>query len=192
MKIVGLTGGIGSGKSTIAKMFEKLGVPVYIADKEAKMLMHKNLALKQNIVNLLGEESYHEEGLNRKFIADKVFNDKQLLEALNKLVHPAVGKHFEEWKNCQVGPYVVKEAAILFENEGYKKCDFTILVTAPQDIRVERVMKRDNVTREEVLSRIKNQWDDTQKIPLADFVIVNKELQDTECQVRKIHHKIRS
>ncbi|MBQ4821163.1 dephospho-CoA kinase [Aquimarina sp. MMG016] len=190
MVIVGLTGGIGSGKSTIAKMFKQLGVSVYIADKEAKKLMNDDESIKKQIKALLGKEAYSKEELNRAYIASKVFNDKSLLEKLNSIVHPAVEKHFRNWVSLQQGEYVIKEAAILFENDGYKHCDYTILVTAPEEIRIDRVLKRDHTTREEVLSRIKNQWDDMQKIPLADFVIHNNNLEETENQVGKIHRKI--
>ena len=190
MKVVGLTGGIGSGKSTIAKMFEDLGVAVYIADIEAKKLMSEDPTVKREITDLFGEEAYRNNTLNRPFIANIVFNDSTQLEKLNAIVHPAVADHFDKWKDRQKGNYVIKEAAILFENGGYKQCDHTILVVAPLELRISRVLNRDQSTRDEVLSRIKNQWDDDQKIPLADFVIQNIDLQDTEQQVNEIHQKI--
>ncbi|SHJ04589.1 dephospho-CoA kinase [Aquimarina spongiae] len=190
MKVVGLTGGIGSGKSTIAKMFEDLGVAVYIADIEAKKLMNEDPAVKKEITDLFGEEAYRNNTLNRPFIANIVFNDSTQLEKLNAIVHPAVADHFDKWKDRQNGNYVIKEAAILFENGGYKQCHHTILVVAPLELRISRVLNRDQSTRDEVLSRIKNQWDDDQKIPLADFVIQNIDLQDTEQQVNEIHQKI--
>ena len=190
MKVVGLTGGIGSGKSTIARMFEDLGVAVYIADIEAKKLMNEDPTVKKEITDLFGEEAYRNNTLNRPFIANIVFNDSTQLEKLNAIVHPAVADHFYRWKDRQNGNYVIKEAAILFENGGYKQCDHTILVVAPLELRISRVLNRDQSTRDEVLSRIKNQWDDDQKIPLADFVIQNIDLQDTEQQVNEIHQKI--
>ncbi len=190
MKVVGLTGGIGSGKSTVAKMFERLGVPIYIADDEAKKMMNKDSNVKKRIIDLLGKNSYVNDELNRPFIADKVFNNKELLEKLNSIVHPAVAAHFINWKNEQISTYVIKEAAILFENGGYQQCDYTILVTAPEEIRIERVLKRDNTTRSQILARLKNQWEDSKKIPLADFVINNTELEETWLQVNKIHNKI--
>ncbi|MBW1297516.1 dephospho-CoA kinase [Aquimarina litoralis] len=190
MIVVGLTGGIGSGKSTVAKMFAKLGVPIYIADDEAKQLMHKDIQVKNQIIELLGEASYIDGKLNRKHIADLVFNDKQLLEKLNSIVHPAVANHFLVWKDNQKSTYVIKEAAILFENGGYKKCDHTILITAPEEIRINRVLERDNSTKSEVIARLKNQWTDSQKIPLADFVINNVDLEETWLQVNKIHNKL--
>ncbi|MDH7448275.1 dephospho-CoA kinase [Aquimarina sp. 2201CG14-23] len=190
MKIVGLTGGIGSGKSTVAKMFKKLGASIYIADDEAKKLMNEDDDVKKQILQLLGKESYVSGELNRPFIADKVFNDKSLLEKLNAIVHPAVANHFITWKQKQKGAYVIKEAAILFENSGYKQCDYTILVTAPEETRIERVLKRDHTTRTQVLARLKNQWLDSKKIPLADFVIINTKLEETWLQVQQIHNKL--
>lgn len=172
MKIVGLTGGIGSGKSTVAKIFQHLGVPVYIADEEAKKLMHAP-AVVQKINSLLGESSYVEGVLNRPYIASKVFRDQNLLNRLNAIVHPEVKKHFKEWLKKQEGTYVIKEAAILFENGSYKDCDKTILVTASEPERISRVMQRDRVSENEVKERIKNQWPDAKKVKLADLVIEN-------------------
>ncbi len=192
MKIVGLTGGIGSGKSTVARMFKNLGVAVYIADDEAKQLMNKDQDVKRKIVDLLGDGAYRDDKLNRPFIANIVFNDKSKLEKLNAIVHPAVAHHFDTWKNKQKGDYVIKEVAILFENNGHVLCDYTVLVTAPLEVRIQRVLKRDHTTREQILSRVENQWDDIRKIPLADFVIQNENLKETENQVNEIHSKISS
>ena len=189
MKVVGLTGGIGSGKSTIAKFFKNLGVPVYIADIEAKKLM-LNQDIREKIIDLLGKRAYNADELDRKFIADIVFNDPILLDKLNAIVHPAVAKNFEVWAQNQESDYVIKEAAILFENGGNKYCDLTILVTAPERERIMRVMKRDNVKESEVKARIDMQWSDEKKIPLADFVIYNNELSESEKTVEKIHRKI--
>lgn len=190
MKVVGLTGGIGSGKSTVARMFEQLGVAVYIADIEAKKLMNEDESVKKQIIALLGNDSYINGELNRAYIANVVFNDSSKLLQLNAIVHPAVASHFDCWKSNQTGNYVVKEAAILFENEGHKQCDYTILVSAPIETRIQRVLKRDKTTREDILSRMNNQWEDALKIPLADFVIYNKNIKDTENQVYKVHEKI--
>lgn len=190
MKVVGLTGGIGSGKSTVAKMFEKLGVSVYIADHEAKKLMNDDEEVKQKVIALFGRDSYINEQLNRPYIANIVFNDKAKLEKLNAIVHPAVARHFALWKNEQEGEYVIKEVAILFENGGHLQCDYTILVSAPLEERIQRVLKRDKIDREQILARVNNQWDDTRKIPLADFVIYNENLKETENQVYRIHKKI--
>ncbi|WP_024770487.1 dephospho-CoA kinase [Aquimarina macrocephali] len=190
MKVVGLTGGIGSGKSTVAKMFEQLGVAVYIADIEAKKLMNEDESVKKQIIALLGNDSYVNGELNRPYIANVVFNDSSKLLQLNAIVHPAVASHFDCWKSNQKGNYVIKEAAILFENEGHKQCDYTILVSAPIETRIQRVLKRDKTTKEDILSRMNNQWEDTRKIPLADFVIYNKNIKDTENQVYKVHEEI--
>lgn len=190
MRIVGLTGGIGSGKSTVAKMFAEQGVAVYIADAEAKKLMVEDKLLKKQIINLLGEESYVKGELNRSYIADKVFNDQTLLQKINEIVHPAVAQHFNDWVKKQEGTYVIKEAAILFENGGYKQCDYIILVTAPEEVRVQRVLKRDQTTRKSITDRLKNQWKDEKKIPLADAVITNVMLDDTWDQVHKIHREL--
>ncbi|MHA7058971.1 dephospho-CoA kinase [Aquimarina sp. M1] len=189
-KTVGLTGGIGSGKSTVAKMFAKFDIPVYIADDEAKKLMSEETTVKKQIVDLLGVKAYSNKGLNRTYIANKVFNNKELLEKLNQIVHPAVATHFNAWKKEQKSTYVIKEAAILFENGGYNHCDFTILVTAPEEVRIERVLKRDNSTRSQVVARLHNQWKDAKKIPMADFVIQNMNLEETWLQVKKIHNKL--
>jgi dephospho-CoA kinase len=190
MKVVGLTGGIGSGKSTVAKIFEQLGVAVYIADSEAKKLMNEDESVKKQIIELLGNDSYIKGKLNRDYIANVVFNDSSKLLQLNAIVHPAVANHFECWKSNQKGNYVVKETAILFENEGHKQCDYTILVSAPIETRIQRILKRDKTTREDILSRMNNQWEDALKIPLADFVIYNKNIKSVENQIHKIHKKI--
>ncbi|NCT19057.1 MAG: dephospho-CoA kinase [Flavobacteriaceae bacterium CG_4_8_14_3_um_filter_34_10] len=191
MKVVCLTGGIGSGKSTIAEMFKELGVSIYIADEEAKKLMQQNASLKQKIQQLLGEEAYKNGILNKKFIASKVFNNSELLQQLNALVHPAVGLHFEQWKRSQSGVYVIKEAAILFENGGYKQCDKTILVIAPVETRIQRVLKREATSKEEILARMQNQWPDERKIKLADIVIDNNQnLENIRIQVLKIHNQL--
>ncbi|MEX0996402.1 MAG: dephospho-CoA kinase [Flavobacteriaceae bacterium] len=190
MKIIGLTGGIGSGKSTVAKLFNELGVAVYIADDEAKKIMHKK-EIKEKIILLLGEESFVENKLNKKYIADKVFQDRSLLEQLNEIVHPAVALHFSEWVQNQKGAYVIKEAAILFENGGYKQCDKTILVKATKRLRLKRVLKRDKSTVSEVEARMKNQWTDAKKEKLADFVIENNlGIHELKLQVQSIHQKL--
>ncbi len=187
MKVLGLTGGIGSGKTTVANMFRELGVPVYIADDEAKKLMNSDPLVQQKIISLFGKEAYENNTLNRKFLAGRVFGNKDLLEKLNAIVHPAVGKHFEEWKKIQTGEYVVYEAAILFEKGGYKKCDKTLLITAPLEVKLERIMARDKSTREEIEARMNNQWPDEKKAKMADFILSNIDLEETRREVRKIH-----
>jgi dephospho-CoA kinase len=190
MKVIGLTGGIGSGKTTVANMFKKLGVPVYIADDEAKKLMHSD-SVKEKVIDLFGEEAYIDNELNRKYISSFVFKDKKLLEKLNHIVHPEVGKHFDDWLKKQMGIYVIKEAAILFENGNYKQCDKTILVISDEQKRIARVVQRDNTTNEKVVNIIENQWTDNQKIKLADFVIENNsDLESLKVKVYTIHEEL--
>ncbi|NAS30887.1 dephospho-CoA kinase [Flavobacteriaceae bacterium R38] len=188
--IIGLTGGIGSGKSTVAKMFSDLGIAVFIADDEAKKLMNSSQEIHDEIITAFGEETYTNKGLNRKFLATVVFNHKEQLELLNSIVHPKVKKHFNDWCEHQKSPYVIKEAAILFENDGYTYCDEMILVTAPKETRIERVLERDGMKREEILARMENQWDDEKKIPLSDYVIENVDIEKTRAEVDKIHNLI--
>jgi len=188
--IVGLTGGIGSGKTTATVFFKNLGIPIYIADNRAKWLMNNIDAIQTRIKRLLGEEAYTPDGLDRKFIASKVFASPSLLRDLNNIVHPEVDKDFKAWYQQQKAPYVIKEAAILFENEGYKKCDYMIVVVAPLATRIQRVMKRDKITEAEVHARIKNQWTDARKISLSDAVIENITLTGLEEQVVRIHNHL--
>ena len=187
MKVIGLTGGIGSGKSTVARMFELLNVPVYFADKEAKKLMNTTSKLKLGIVQLFGEQAYLNNELNRGYIADIVFNNKEKLKALNALVHPEVRKHFMAWVAAQSGPYVIQENALIFEKNDQHLFDKVILVTADRKIRIKRVMDRDDVSEKQVIERMLNQWDDASKTKLADFVIYNDNLEKTKAQVRHIH-----
>ena len=190
MKIIGLTGGIGSGKTTVANFFKELGVPVYIADVEAKKIMNTSASIKKALISLFGKKSYLNNELNRKFIASKVFKDKSLLQKLNDIVHPEVEKHFKVWKANQDQPYVIYEAAIIFENNAQSKFDYTILVIAPQDIKVKRVLNRDHATEQEVKSRMENQWDDSKKEKLANFIIENIDLEDTKSQIYQLHTKL--
>lgn len=190
MKIVGITGGIGSGKTTVAKMFESLGIPVYYADDEAKNLTATSPVIREGLIGLLGEETFKNGVLDRKYMAGKIFNDKDLLEKANAIIHPQVALHFENWVSNQSTPYVLKEAAILFESGSYQQCDKTILITAPEDIRIRRVMERDGVSKEEVLARIKNQWPDSEKKKLADFIVENIDLNSTEKKVQKLHTQL--
>ncbi|MEJ2585798.1 MAG: dephospho-CoA kinase [Robiginitalea sp.] len=190
MMRVGLTGGIGSGKTTVAGYFRDLGVPVYNSDQRARDLMEADEGLKVAISGLLGPGAYGDAGLNRAFIASRVFKDKALLEQLNTLVHPAVRKDFLAWASQQHAPYILQEAAILFENGAYKGFDRMILVTAPREMRIRRVMERDSVSRESVLARMENQWETAKKRPLADYVIENSDLEKTRLQVAHIHSEL--
>lgn len=187
MRLIGLTGGIGSGKSTVAKMFAALGVPVYNSDTEAKLLMGNSKEVKKAIVELFGKEAYLKGVLNKDFIAKKVFSDKELLKQLNAIVHPAVREHFESWVRKQDYPYVIQEAAIIFENGLQDKYDSVILVAAPKKTRLKRVMERDNVQEHQVLSRMDNQWDEADKMVLATYVIKNISLEETKRKVHEIH-----
>lgn len=190
MMLVGLTGGIGSGKSTVAEMFRDLDVPVYDSDLEAKQLMVTSMEMRQSILDLFGDEAYKGESLNRKYIANQVFKNTELLKKLNGIVHPAVRKHFLEWMEQQSAPYVIQETALIFENGVQDQYDATILVTAPLNVRLERVMKRDNTTEQAVMDRMKNQMDDNQKIDLAQFCIENMDLDTTREKVNQLHHKL--
>ncbi|WP_250432635.1 dephospho-CoA kinase [Hanstruepera flava] len=188
MKIVGITGGIGSGKTTVANMFKEFGVPVYNSDIEAKALMNRSKVIKRKLIGLFGEKAYQNNILNRPYIAQIIFNNKELLERMNSIVHPKVGQHFKRWlKKHNEKPYVLKESAILFETGGYKNCDYVILVTAPITERIKRVIKRDNSTQEKVQAIINNQSKDDDNKAKAHFVINNLKLEDTHKQVLKIH-----
>jgi dephospho-CoA kinase len=187
MMVVGLTGGMGSGKTTVANYFKELEVPVYIADDAAKALMNTNAELKSKVLSLFGDLAYRNNEIDRKYIAAQVFNDQKKLEQLNNIIHPAVILDFENWKNKQESPYVIYEAAILFETGGYKKCDLVILVTASIEGRIKRLQLRDRSSVEEIEARIQHQWSDDEKRKLADFEIINTNLPTTKEQVRNLH-----
>jgi len=188
---IGITGNIGSGKTTVSKLFELMGIPVFYADDAAKVLMVTDELLIAGIKGAFGAESYFDDKtLNRKHIADIVFNDEAQLAKLNALVHPAVFRAFDSWAEQEVRdgvPYVLKEAAVLFESSSYKFCDKTIMVTAPLELRIKRVMHRDSITRQEVLSREARQFSEEKKIQLADYVIKNDESELVIPQVLKLH-----
>ena len=179
-KIIGITGGIGSGKSTVSKFIEELGFPVYDSDFWAKELVNLDENLKSRIIELLGEESYDENGkYNRKFVAEKVFENQELLLKLNQIIHPAVKIHFENWVNAQNAEFVFKETALLFELKLNESCYQSILVTADENIRIKRVMDRDGRTYREVKEIIDKQMPEVDKVKLADFVIQNNTDLDT-------------
>jgi len=186
---IGLTGGMGSGKTTASKIFSVLGVPVFYADDIAKNIMNEDDELKQRIIDLFGENAYAENLLNRKYIADIVFKDAYKLEQLNVLVHPVTIAAADKWMNKQTGPYVIKEAALMFEAGAAAHLDYVIGMYAPQHLRLQRVMHRDNTKREDVLARMNNQIDETIKMKLCDFVIVNDEQQAVLPQVLSLHQK---
>lgn len=190
MIIVGLTGGIGSGKSTVAKMFKELGVPVYNSDKEAKKLMKSSKKVKKAIMELLGEDAYQNEKINKPFIANKIFNDKGLLQKMNAIVHPAVKKHFLKWVDKQETPYVIQETALIFENDNTENYDLILLVTAPVGERIARVVKRDGISRSKVEERMNNQLSDDFKAEKSDYTIENSDIEHTKIQVSDIYNRL--
>lgn len=187
---IGLTGGIGSGKTTIAKIFEVLGIPVYYADVEAKRIMNEDTELRASIIKEFGESAYSEGKLNRAYISSIVFSNNYKLELLNSLVHPATIRDADSWMQKQDAPYVIKEAALLFESGAAEHLDQIIGVFAPVSLRIKRVMDRDNVQREEVIKRMNYQVNDSIKMKLCDFVIVNDEQSSVMEQVLKIHEEL--
>ncbi len=190
---IGITGGIGSGKTTICKVFETLGIPVFYADAVAKLAMITDSVLIAGVKKTFGLTSYHQDGaLNNKHIAAIVFNNPTELDKLNALVHPAVFKAFEEWTKTKVissAPYVLKEAALLFESGSYKMCDKNILVTSPMALRLARVMQRDKVTEAQVMARMDKQFTDDQKAKMADYFISNTPADSIILQVLNLHEK---
>ena len=190
-KVIGLTGGIGSGKTTVANEFSSLGVPVYITDLEAKKLMQSDSVLNQ-IKEEFGDTVFDNGVLLRDKLSEIVFNDDKRLVKLNSIVHPAVKQHFNEWllehKNS---PLVIYESAILFESGSYKECDFVINVVAPLETRIQRVIERDKTTREKVLERIKNQWNDEEKSSKSDFIINNTSMEAIKLEIVKILNLLR-
>lgn len=173
MKKIGLTGGIGAGKSIVAKILATMGFPVFYSDQAGKQLMSEDQHVKQKVIDVFGEDAYKNGDLNRGLLAEKVFSDNNLKKELNNIVHPAVRKAFESWCKEQTSMIVFNEAAILFETGSYKTFDGTILVSAPESIRIERVMQRDSTTEAQVKERMRNQWSDEEKRALSDFEIIN-------------------
>lgn len=188
--VVGLTGGIGSGKSTIAKEFATLGISVFNSDEQAKVLIATDAQVKERIIAAFGEEAYQNGEYNRAYIAQIVFNNPEKLAILNSIVHPALAKHFKQWAKKQTSPYVLKEAAILFESGSYKDCDYIITVTAPEQLRIARVMARDHCTEPQVRARMAQQWSDAQRIALSNTVIENIDLESAKEQVKRIHFQL--
>ncbi|EGD33832.1 dephospho-CoA kinase [Capnocytophaga sp. oral taxon 338] len=188
---VGLTGGIGSGKTTIANLFANyFSIPIYIADVQAKNLIANNSHLREEIKLLLGERAFVNNVYNTSFVSNIVFSNKQVLDKLNAIIHPYVQEDFLQWKNMQKSPYIIKEAAILFESGSYRDCDYIIMVTAPLEERIKRVIIRDKIDREMVEKRIKNQWSEEKKIKLSTFVIENKEIDKNLDKIKEVHFKI--
>jgi len=171
-------------------MFNKLGIPIFTADLEAKKLMNSSKLIKRKLIQLFGTKAYKKGEINKPFLADKIFNDKDLLVKMNAIIHPKVKAHFKKWFKERNSLYVIYEAAILFENGGYLECDYVITVIAPEQVRIQRVTDRDNSTIEKVKAIIDNQWADARKVKLSNFVIDNINLTQTESQVIKINQKI--
>lgn len=184
---IGLTGGIGSGKSTVAKIFETLGIPVYYADDASKRLMNENEGLKRAIQNNFGEATYTGGELNRRLLSSFVFNNPEKLALLNSIVHPATIKDAEDWMLRQTAPYAIKEAALIFESGSQEYLDKVIGVYAPAAVRINRVMQRDQVTREDVMSRMSKQIKEEIKMRLCDHVIINDKQELLIPQVLKLH-----
>ena len=189
--VVGLTGGIGSGKSTIAKAFAALGIAVFNSDEQAKVLIATDAQVKKRIIAAFGEEAYQNGEYNRAYIAQIVFNNSEKLAILNGIVHPALAKYFKRWAKEQTSPYVLKEAAILFESGSYKDCDYIITVTAPEEVRIARVMARDHCTEAQVRARMAQQWSDAQRIALSNAVIENIDLEKAKKEVKRINNELR-
>lgn len=190
MKIVGLTGGIGSGKTTVSRLFAALDVPVYNSDMEAKKLMNSSTDIRKKMTDLFGEEAYVWGTLNRSLIADKVFNDSNLLKSLNQIVHPEVRKDFMAWCKVQEHPYVIQESALIFENRSQDFYDWIVLVTAPLHLKLERLMDRDQSTAKDIEARMKNQLEDAEKLPFSHFIIENIDLENTRRKVAEINMQI--
>jgi dephospho-CoA kinase len=188
---IGITGCIGSGKSTVARIFEHLNIPVYNADLRAKQLMTESPAIRQGLLHLFGTEAYLPSGeLNRTNISQQVFAKREMLEKLNALVHPVVIKDFDDWSAAQTGaPYVMKEAALMFESDSYKQLDAVITVASPENLRIERTMNRDGLDKESVLARMRNQMTEEEKVTRSQYVIYNNEHDAVIPQALALHKR---
>ena len=189
---VGLTGGIGSGKTTVARIFEILQVPVFDADKAARNLMNENPSVRADVIKIFGEKSYSQNTLNRKFISDIVFNDPEKLAALNGIVHPATLQNAQEWFNSQSGIYAIKEAALLFEAGAEKDVDYVIGVSSPLPLRIQRIQHRDGLSTTEIEARINRQMNEEEKLKRCDFVLYNDEKQLLLPQVIALHEQLKN
>lgn len=183
---IGITGGIGSGKTVVSKIVEAFGYPVFYSDSESKYLSNYDPGIRAGLIQKFGEEVYVDDQLNRPFLAQQIFHHPESRVFVNNLIHPAVREAFVRFAEEQATNYVFNEAAILFETGAYKTFDKTVLITAPEELRLQRVMQRDNVTEEQVRARMRNQWPDEEKIPLADFIIYNDETRSLIEQVKEM------
>lgn len=187
--VVGLTGGIGSGKTTIVKLFQEFeNVATYIADDRAKYLMNHSKEIKQSLIQVFGEKSFTNGILNRNYLSDIVFKDKSKLDVINSIVHPAVKNDFQQYVQKNKNKIVIYEAAILFESGSYQNCDFVISISVPLEERINRVLKRDNTSKEAVLQRVKHQWTETKRNLLSNYIIWNNSLEKTKHQVKNIYN----
>ena len=186
MKIVGLTGGIGSGKTTVSKEFQKYSIKVYNSDLRAKFLMNNSTVLKKKLINNFGKEFYINDELNKSYISQIIFNDPTSLKLINSMVHPEVFNDFNEWRQSLSEKFVLYESALIFETGSYKLNDFNILVTCDHDLRVKRIIKRDGINEEKINSIINNQWDDDKKIPLADYIFFNTSNKENKLKVKNL------
>jgi dephospho-CoA kinase len=187
---IGLTGGLGSGKTTVAHIFEVLGIPVYYADAASKRLMNNDAKIKVAVKKVFGDSVYNNEILNTKTLAEIVFNDEKKLELLNAIVHPATINDAAKWMQLQNASYAIKEAALIFESNSQTALDFVIGVKAPEKLRIERAMQRDNTSKESVLARMKKQMNEEKKLKLCDYIIENDEKQMLIPQVIALHEKL--
>ncbi len=187
---IGLTGGIGSGKTTVAKIFEVLGIPVYYADASAKRLMNQPGALKDELINVFGDEVYSDGRINTPLLSEKIFNNPSQLAQINSIVHPATIADALKWMSEQSAPYIIKEAAILFEANADKDLDYVIGVSSPKTLRIQRIMQRDNMPEEMIFLKMSKQMDDDEKMRLCDFILINDEKQLLLPQVIALHKKL--
>jgi dephospho-CoA kinase len=189
---VGITGGIGSGKSFICQIIDTMGYPVFYADNQAKKILSSNLQAVEAISELFGEKAYLNGELNRSFLAESIFNNPEQREKMNTIVHPLVRKAYEHWADSRDSSLVFNEAAILFETGSYKNFDKIILVTAPEKLRINRIQKRDEASTQEIKVRMNAQWSDEKKIPLADIIIINDEVSQLLPQIVKAIEQLTS
>lgn len=187
---IGLTGGIGSGKTTVAKIFEALNIPLYYADDAAKRLMNTDNALKQGIIDLLGREAYNANGLDRKKVSALLFNNPEKVKAMNALVHPVTIQDAVLWMQQQTAPYAIKEAALIFESGSEKELDYIITVTAPESVRIQRIRERDHLDEDAIRKRMQHQLPEAAKIEKSDFIVVNDGTQMLIPQVVEIHQTL--
>ena len=186
MKIIGLTGGIGSGKTILAKEFSKNYIQVYNSDERAKFLMNNYKDLKDSLIKCFGSNTYVDDSLNKTYLSSLIFNDRKSLELMNSIVHPQVEKDFMGWMKTKDEKYVIYESALIFETGSYKRNDFNILVTSDLSVRINRIMNRDKIDKSSAMLKINNQWKDEKKIPLADYIFVNSTIDENIQTVKKL------